>query len=161
MVSILKTDKIQASHGTEVEVSSGHELHTDTLKGTTTAGSVTVQGEGTNTTNLQQGLAKFFFNLNAETFALTSNTFNITSATDSGTGNHSTAITNAMSDGIYSDSGLAGDPGHQLFHVHIQSLSAKTASTFAFYIYYVSNTSGGGAADDAEYIYVDAHGDLA
>ena len=161
MVSILKTDKIQASHGTEVEVSSGHELHTDTLKGTTTAGSVTVQGEGTNTTNLQQGLAKFFFNLNAETFALTSNTFNITSATDSGTGNHSTAITNAMSDGIYSVSGLAGDPGQQLFHVHIQSLSAKTASTFAFYIYYVSNTSGGGAADDAEYIYVDAHGDLA
>ena len=138
------------------------ELKVDKFTGVTTAGSIDVTGEGNSaTTNLQQGLAKFFFNLNAETFALTSNTFNITSATDSGTGNHSTAITNAMSDGIYSVSGLAGDPGQQLFHVHIQSLSAKTASTFAFYIYYVSNTSGGGAADDAEYIYVDAHGDLA
>ena len=43
----------------------------------------------------------------------------------------------------------------------IQSLSAKTASTFAFYVYYTSNTAGGGTTDDAEYIYVNAHGDLA
>ena len=125
------------------------------------ANSMTIRGEGSAQTSIQQGLAKFFFNLNAETFALTSNTFNITSATDSGVGNHSAAITNAMSDGIYPVSGLAGDPGQQLFHVHIQSLSAKTASTFAFYIYYVSNTTGGGNVDDAEYIYVDGHGDLA
>jgi hypothetical protein len=122
----------------------------------------TVQSTGGGAATLtKQTAAKFFFNLNAETFALTSNTFNITSATDSGVGNHSTAITNAMSDGIYPVSGLAGDPAQQLFHVHIQSLSAKTASTFAFYIYYVSNTSGGGNVDDAEYIYVDGHGDLA
>jgi len=122
----------------------------------------TVQSTGGGAVTLtKQTAAKFFFNLNAETFALTSNTFNITSATDSGTGNHSTAITNAMSDAIYPAAGLAGDPGQQLFHIHIQSLSAKTASTFAFYVYYVSNTAGGGTADDAEYIYVNAHGDLA
>ena len=87
------------------------ELKVDKFTGVTTAGSIDVTGEGNSaTTNLQQGLAKFFFNLNAETFALTSNTFNITSATDSGVGNHSTAITNAMSDGLYPVAGLAGDP---------------------------------------------------
>ena len=138
------------------------ELKVDKFTGVTTAGSIDVTGEGNSaTTNLQQGLAKFFFNLNAETFALTSNTFNITSATDSGVGNHSTAITNAMSDGLYPVAGLAGDPAQQLFHIHIQSLSAKTASTFQFYVYYQHNTAGGGTLDDAEYIYVDAHGDLA
>ena len=34
------------------------QLNVDTIKGQTTAGSVTIQGEGTATTNLQQGLAK-------------------------------------------------------------------------------------------------------
>jgi len=161
VVSTLKLTKIQIPNSDSdvisLDASTGNITLNKNLGGT----SITVQGEGTATTNLQQGLAKFFFNLNAETFALTSNTFNITSATDSGVGNHSTAITNAMSDGLYPVAGLAGDPAQQLFHVHIQSLSAKTASTFAFYVYYVSNTSGGGNVDDAEYIYVNAHGDLA
>ena len=42
-------------------------LKTNTLTGTTSAGSIVVTGEGgSTTTNLQQGLAKFFFNLNGD-----------------------------------------------------------------------------------------------
>ena len=36
------------------------QLNVDTIKGKTTEGSVTIQGEGTATTNLQQGLAKMW-----------------------------------------------------------------------------------------------------
>ena len=120
-----------------------------------------IAGEGTATTDLQQGLAKFFFNLNGETFALTSSTFNISTATDEGTGQHNCSITNNMSDGLYPATGIAGDPASKLLFVHIQTLSSKTSSTFHFRVYYVANTTGGGSYADAEYIYVDGHGDLA
>ena len=40
------------------------ELRVDNLKGSTTGGSINVLGEGTSvTTNLQQGLAKAWFNM--------------------------------------------------------------------------------------------------
>ena len=97
MVSILKTDKIQASHGTEVEVSSGHELHTNTLKGTTTAGSITVQGEGSATTNLQQGLAKLWVRYQSSAIQ---DSLNVSSLTDGGTNstNCTIAFTNNFAD---------------------------------------------------------------
>ena len=53
MTGTLSVQKIQglasSATPTTVEVSSGHALHVNTLKGTTTAGSITVQGEGSNT----------------------------------------------------------------------------------------------------------------
>ena len=122
----------------------------------------TVQSTGGGAVTLtNQEAAKLYFNLNGETFGLTSRTFNITSATDSGTGDHQVAITNAMSDAIYPVVGIAGDPGQKLIHVHMQNLSAKTASVLTLDTYVVSNTTGGGNYNDAEYIYVVGHGDLA
>ena len=122
----------------------------------------TVQSTGGGAVTLtNQEAAKIYFNLNGETFGLTSRTFNITSATDSGTGDHQVAITNAMSDAIYPVVGIAGDPNTKLIHVHFPDLSAKTASVLPIDTYIVNNTTGGGAKNDAEYIYVVAHGDLA
>ena len=104
MVSILKTDKIQASHGTEVEVSSGHELHTDTLKGTTTAGSVTLQGEGgTTTTNLQQGLTKAW--LTTATAMTLTDSFNVASVTDHSAGQLGVTTSTAFANTTYSSTG--------------------------------------------------------
>ena len=34
------------------------QLNVDTIKGKSTAGSITIQGEGSKTTNLQQGISK-------------------------------------------------------------------------------------------------------
>ena len=113
------------------------------------------------TSTVFNGTAKLYFNLNGETFGLTSRTFNITSATDSGTGDHQVAISSAMSDAIYPVVGIAGDPASKLIHIHMQDLSAKTASVLTLDTYVVSNTTGGGDYNDAEYIYVVGHGDLA
>ena len=38
------------------------QLNVDTIKGKTTEGSISIQGEGSATTNLQQGLAKAWVN---------------------------------------------------------------------------------------------------
>ncbi len=72
------------------------QLKVDTLTGVTTAGSIVVTGEGNSTTtNLQQGLAKAF--CRAANDASLTNTLNIASGTDNGTGNYTYAFTNNMS----------------------------------------------------------------
>ena len=98
---------------TVVEVSSGHELHTNTLKGTTTAGSITVQGENTNTTNLQQGLAKVWIKIDGTQSAgsMPQDSFNVTSLTDNATVKTTVTIANDMANDNYSAtvSGTDGD----------------------------------------------------
>ena len=57
----------------------------NTLTGTSTAGSIAVTGEGNSTTtNLQQGLAKAW--LRATASAAVSDSLNVSSGTDHGTG---------------------------------------------------------------------------
>ena len=104
MAGTLSVTNIQglATSGTPtvVEVSSGHELHTNTLKGTTTAGSVLVQGEGTATTNLQSGLNKVWFTLGVD--AVQDDSFNCSSVDDDGTGDFGIHFTNDFSNALYS-----------------------------------------------------------
>tara|TARA_B100001287_G_scaffold270414_1_gene269164 strand:- start:43 stop:459 length:417 start_codon:yes stop_codon:yes gene_type:complete len=57
----------------------------DTIQGKTTAGSVNVRGEGSNNTNLQQGLAKAWAGF--DTGGNLGDSLNISSADDDGTGN--------------------------------------------------------------------------
>ena len=54
-MSRVVVNEIEAKVGNDITFNDTVKI--DTLKGKTTAGSVTVQGEGTATTNLQQGLA--------------------------------------------------------------------------------------------------------
>ena len=71
------------------------ELKVDKFTGVTTAGSIDVTGEGNSTTtNLQQGLAKAWFQ--ASSTATLSDSFNISSGTDNGTGDHTITIANDM-----------------------------------------------------------------
>jgi len=99
MAGTLSVQKIQglasSATPTVVEVSSGHALHANTLKGTTTAGSITVQGEGTATTNLQQGLCKAWCFLNGYD-AVIQDSFNVTYELDEGTGSHQVGFTSNM-----------------------------------------------------------------
>ena len=72
----------------------------NTLTGTTSAGSIVVTGEGgSTTTNLQQGLAKVWC-FATEAAALT-DSFNMTSGTDNGTGDYSFTIANNMNNATY------------------------------------------------------------
>jgi len=79
------------------------ELRVDNLKGSTTGGSINVLGEGTSaTTNLQQGLVKVWANLKGtDTFGLR-DSFNVSSATDNGSGDHTITINNDMANNDYS-----------------------------------------------------------
>ena len=73
-------------------------LKVDTLTGVTTAGSISVTGEGNSTTtNLQQGLAKAWNNTNS-TGTTINNSFGISSLGDTGSGIQTHNVTNSFSD---------------------------------------------------------------
>ena len=92
-MSTIKVDTIQTRGGAS-------EIAIDKLKGASSAGSMTVVGEGgSTTTNLQQGLAKAWGNFNQATVR---DSFNISSATDQATGNYLYLINNDMSNTDYS-----------------------------------------------------------
>ena len=70
----------------------------NTLTGTTTAGSISVTGEGNSTTtNLQQGLAKFWIHMHySGGTPTTQDSLNSASNTDSGTGDVNFNFTNII-----------------------------------------------------------------
>ena len=101
MPSQIKVDEIK-------NVAGQYKIKTNVFEGQTTAGSIAVQGEGSNTTNLQQGLAKTWFQFNGTGTPANRGSFNVTSLTDNGTGNYTQVFTNNMSDQNYATSGIAG-----------------------------------------------------
>jgi hypothetical protein len=80
------------------------ELKVDKFTGVTTAGSISVTGEGgSTTTNLQQGLCKAWFKFNQDTPSVL-DSFNTSSVNDDATGVHNGAFTTAMSNANYANS---------------------------------------------------------
>ena len=77
------------------------QLNVDTIKGKTTEGSITVQGEGSATTNLQQGVAKSWTRFNGAGTVAIEDSFNATGLTDHGTGQYSYSFTNVMDSANY------------------------------------------------------------
>ena len=74
----------------------------NTLTGTSTAGSIAVTGEGNSTTtNLQQGLAKAWYNYNQITDS-EADTFNISTINDDAAGKHSGNFSNNFNNATYS-----------------------------------------------------------
>ena len=74
------------------------ELKVDKFTGVTTAGSISVTGEGNSTTtNLQQGLAKAWAHTNGSSGTPSlEDSFNMSSITDMATGRYQHFFTNAM-----------------------------------------------------------------
>jgi len=85
-------------------------LKVDTLTGVTTAGSISVTGEGNSTTtNLQQGLAKAWCQFDGTAGSISyDESFNGSSLTDLGVGRYQNNITNSMSTTTYSVIATAG-----------------------------------------------------
>ena len=114
MPSQIKVDEIKNVAGTSGSYTfnelTNTTVKTNTLKGTTTAGSVTVQGEGTNTTNLQSGLAKVRYNFELDSSANNfEGSFNCSSGTDNGTGTATVTFTNAMANQNYTPTSSSSD----------------------------------------------------
>jgi hypothetical protein len=66
----------------------------DTIQGKTSANSINVRGEGSNNTNLQQGLIKAWGNFDGSGTVGINDSFNMDALTDNGTGNYTMNITN-------------------------------------------------------------------
>ena len=80
--------------GTNIEVTNIKFDSDTTSMIISNTGQITAQGEGTATTNLQQGLAKSWLNMNAGTSITDS--FNTSSISDFGTGDHGAAFISNM-----------------------------------------------------------------
>ena len=80
----------------------------DTIQGKTTAGSINVRGEGSNNTNLQQGLAKHWVSFDGSAGTPTpEDSFNTASLTDNDTGNFSANFTSSMANANFFSCGDA------------------------------------------------------
>jgi len=129
----------------------------DTIQGKTSAGSINVRGEGSNNTNLQQGLAKQFVNIDASTSTPSvENSFNVASLTDQATGLFDYNTTNNFSNAKFSGAG-----SHDVYSARagaIESSDDRGNSTSRVRTR-VNNSSG--SAFDSREIMFSTHGDLA
>jgi len=102
-MSRVVVNEIEAKVGNDITFNDTVKISTaqiDTVRGKTTAGSVTVQGENTNTTNLQQGLIKAWSTNVADGTSI-SDSFNVASLTDSSAGVQRNNFTNNMANANY------------------------------------------------------------
>ena len=104
MPSQIKVDEIK-------NVAGQYKIKTNVFEGQTTAGSKAVQGEGTATTNLQQGQTKWFATHRGDFSNAVEDSFNVASHTDNGTGGVIYSFTNNMGNTDYCPhvSGISGD----------------------------------------------------
>ena len=119
------------------------------------ANSMTIRGEGSNQTSIQQGLNKVWANLNGSSFGLR-DSFNVTSATDNSAGDHTITIANDMGNGEYSVTTNAGDKNFSsLGHVGINGASAPAAGSIR-----LGTTGSDGSNVDHTYVMIQIAGDL-
>ena len=117
--------------------SGGNNVRINQLSGIDTAGSVAVQGEGTATTNLQQGLTKSWTNIDGGSGTpVVRDSFNHSVLTDNGTGDYTLALSNSMGNVNYSlqvtGSGTAtGAPS--IFNRKLTVYTASAAPTSSQY----------------------------
>ena len=134
-------------------------LKTNTLTGTSTAGSIAVTGEGgSTTTNLQQGLIKAFMDLDGQSTISLNDSFNIASVTDNDTGIYSPAVTNVFANVFYGWGGNGEHPS-TTYNQRIPHCVAdqQTTSSTQIMIGYAANNT----AEDCEHVRVGMFGDLA
>ena len=129
------------------------EIAIDKLKGASSAGSMTVVGEGgSTTTNLQQGLSKAHCHWDSNSTIVTG--FNISSIDDDGTGDWDLNYTNNFggTDNIIS---TAADNSFQSSNVCYNTVGGNTAADTTIF----GLITSGGNKDVSTYVTVD--GDLA
>ena len=130
-------------------------LKVDEMQGVTSAGDITITGEGTATMRLQQGLAKAWTNYDSG--ATVRDSLNTSSVTDHDTGEHSVSLTNNMGNDDYAYSGGAKD-GFNGNYGRIVS-NTQTASTSSHR--QITVLCNDNSRDDCDEVGTSVHGDLA
>ena len=147
-MSTIKVDKLQGTSGsaTAITMSGANATVGGTLAvtGIHTVGTnavATSEGGGA-TTNIVQGLAKVWLNMNGTGTVAIRDSFNIASITDNGTGDHTGTFTNAMNNDDFVCAGEGGTESGGTSHMFLCAHTKATGSAR------VTNLSdGGGAAD--------------
>ena len=125
-------------------------LKVDTLTGVTTAGSISVTGEGNSTTtNLQQGLTKVWVRFNVTSTVAVNDSLNVSGLTDHGTGDYQVNFTNNMGNVNYANTSNSNN-------AHALNGNANSADNLRVGTYN-SSTS----LIDSSRVMSDANGDLA
>ena len=111
------------------------------------ANSMTIRGEGSATTNIQQGLAKVWNNLNGTGTIASRDSFNVSGNTDVGTGVYMTNYTSAMSSVNQSAGAFARVSG--LYGIFAGNADATFSTTSMIYssLRYDDGSSGTSAVD--------------
>jgi len=121
------------------------QLNVDTIKGKSTAGSITIQGEGSATTNLQQGSVKCWVHYDQKgdtgsTQVLDS--FNESSVLDVSGGSYEVNVTNNFNNAFHATGAICIDSGTQALF----SSGPESGTTTAI-IDLLSYTAAGSTAD--------------
>ena len=119
---------------------------------------MTVKGEGSATTNLQQGLAKAWSGIDAESSVSQFDSFNIASITDTSAGLQSHNLTNSFTDTTFCcTASCNGNSVENFGSVEVQNgvgLGAGLMATRSF-------KTASNAVADLNFVFVIGHGDLA
>jgi hypothetical protein len=130
------------------------------------ANSLTIRGEGSAQTSVQQGLAKSWINFNGTGTIAARDSFNVTSITDDATGNYRVTIANDMASVGYSISGTSmheedGTADARSTLLTNRSGAIRTATIFAVHSVLGSSQDVADAFFDANNISTQVSGDLA
>ena len=161
-MSRVVVNEIEAKVGNDITFNDTVKI--DTLKGKTTAGSVTVQGEGSAQTSIQQGLCKAWVKLNGTGTVAINNSFNTSSITDEATGHYSHSFTNNFADAHYVGSGSSMFSTNNNLHVvcigdnNGANGTVPTSSSYELRTPYVAGSSAG---QDCTIVSIGNVGDLA
>jgi len=75
------------------------------------ANSLTIRGEGSNQTSIQQGLCKCWIHLTGSGTPAAADSFNVASVTDTGTGRYTINIATDFGNANYTCAGMSGNDG--------------------------------------------------
>jgi hypothetical protein len=128
-------------------------LKVDEMQGVTSAGDITITGEGTATMRLQQGLAKAWIDYKGTSTNSIRDSLNFASVSDNGTGDYTASYTSAMGNANYSALYSAG--------VKNVITAQERLSAIATDSYRIEMQEDGGSASDSSYVMIAMHGDLA
>jgi len=169
MASEIKVDTIVNAGGdndTGIDLATNDQILLKVANATkltmNSTGQTTIVGEGgTNTTSLQQGLAKVWTHWNADGTPSIRDSINSASITDHATGDQSINFTNGMSNANYTVSGAVGN-GNDTDGVNSQIRRGTSSTTAQRYtIQYAGGSPVGTALYDYQYTSGIIHGDLA
>ena len=129
----------------------------DTIQGKTTAGSVNVRAEGSNNTNLQQGLAKTWCHLDLATENTIDDSLNVASITDVSGGKVNVTASSAMATINYTSLGSAWNGSDENYDRVVTPRLARTTTVVK---HAIALTSDHGL-NDCQDVDIVNHGDLA